>query len=94
MPASQRERANLDYNQEEFPRVDAGPVCKHFQARPHRCAEGRNAREAASGANDVPPLLDVDAVPSTVQLLCCEARRAQRHPHQWSLSSVGSFVEQ
>ena len=50
--------------------------------RPHRCAEDRNAREAAScrqeqtpfGANDVPPLLGVDAVPSAVQPLCCEAR--------------------
>ena len=30
-----------------FPRFDARLVCEHLQSRPHRCAEGRNAREAA-----------------------------------------------
>ena len=52
-PASRRERADLEHNQDGFhtPRVDvARPVCGalHLQARSHRCAEGRNAREAAS----------------------------------------------
>ena len=47
-PTSRRERADLEHNQDGFhpPRVDR-PVCEHFQVRPHKCAAGRNAREAA-----------------------------------------------